>query len=459
MYASGITYTGVSSVSAGAGAVNGADNGVSLSTVTPGNVVLGQVVGEVGSPARLISAREIPLNTFEIDVLTVGDGFLHITSGQQALNFYRGFTGNQPITISTIQGRAPAPGSTFGNFQIGWLEESFVNPDGQRDAVMSMGYNTNGADGKLNPTEASFATVLESHFQQGGIGNGNFEYYLTTDTIAGTVNRHMFMVVDKITGIAHTDWSIDGQTFSATAANGGLQYAALSPGGLTLTSPTPDISGTTATPGVDGAYKIAPITGSLGTTQFIDESGVSTGFFQFQAACQWLSNRFVNGFATYWFAGTAAAARNRGLVYVNFSFNPGAAIFTVWNDGTVSVYGNSRFGDQGSGTAPTAQVNTSPGTAAAGDGQLKLSPDTALKGAPEQGLFEFDNTAANNLFFTKTATRQNVIVGNNGATAPALTATPIFTSFYGGNTNALGDPVSWLQATINGTVYKIPLYT
>jgi hypothetical protein len=42
--------------------------------------------------------------------------------------------------------------------------------------------------------------------------------------------------------------------------------------------------------------------------------------------------------------------------------------------------------------------------------------------------------------------------------APALTATPVFTSYYGGNTNALGDPSAWLTIVVNGTTYRIPLY-
>lgn len=47
----------------------------------------------------------------------------------------------------------------------------------------------------------------------------------------------------------------------------------------------------------------------------------------------------------------------------------------------------------------------------------------------------------------------------NAATAPGTTLTPAFTSYYGGNTNALGDPNAWALVNVNGTDYKIPLYT
>ena len=49
-------------------------------------------------------------------------------------------------------------------------------------------------------------------------------------------------------------------------------------------------------------------------------------------------------------------------------------------------------------------------------------------------------------------------IGGDGATAPSTTLTPTFTSYYGGNTNALGDPVEWLDIKINGTARKIPTY-
>ncbi len=52
----------------------------------------------------------------------------------------------------------------------------------------------------------------------------------------------------------------------------------------------------------------------------------------------------------------------------------------------------------------------------------------------------------------------NVVPGGT-TTAPSTTATPVFTSYYGANTKALGDPVAWLLLTIGGTAYKLPLYT
>jgi trimeric autotransporter adhesin len=50
----------------GGGTITGANNGLSISTVTPTSIVLGQNVGQAGSPGQLLSNREIPLNTFSL---------------------------------------------------------------------------------------------------------------------------------------------------------------------------------------------------------------------------------------------------------------------------------------------------------------------------------------------------------------------------------------------------------
>ncbi len=48
------------------GAAALANNGTTISTITPGTVVLGQNVGQAGAPGKLLSSREIPMNGFGI---------------------------------------------------------------------------------------------------------------------------------------------------------------------------------------------------------------------------------------------------------------------------------------------------------------------------------------------------------------------------------------------------------
>lgn len=113
-------------------------------------------------------------------------------------------------------------------------------------------------------------------------------------------------------------------------------------------------------------------------------------------------------------------------------------------------------GRLGIGQAATAVVHIKAGTATASTAPLKFTSGTNLTTA-EAGAMEYDGT---NLFFTRAGTtRENVLVAVDNASAPSTTATPTFTSYYGGNTKALGDPNRWCSVNILGTVYKIPMYT
>lgn len=107
-------------------------------------------------------------------------------------------------------------------------------------------------------------------------------------------------------------------------------------------------------------------------------------------------------------------------------------------------------------TVPTARMHLAAGSATANTAPLKLTSGTNLT-TGETGAVEYNGT---NLFFTRSGTtRESVLTGNSGAAAPSTTATPVFSSYYGGNTKAMGDPNSWASVVIGGTTYKIPLYT
>lgn len=74
------------------------------------------------------------------------------------------------------------------------------------------------------------------------------------------------------------------------------------------------------------------------------------------------------------------------------------------------------------------------------------------------GSMEYNGT---NLFFTRTGTtRENVLVGNDGAAAPATNTIGVIVDYYGSSaTRVLTTPNSWASVVIAGTTYKIPLYT
>lgn len=56
----------------------GANNGLSVSSINPQIVVLGQNVGQAGNPAQLISNREIPMNGMTLTFRDVGNGSIII---------------------------------------------------------------------------------------------------------------------------------------------------------------------------------------------------------------------------------------------------------------------------------------------------------------------------------------------------------------------------------------------
>ncbi len=74
------------------------------------------------------------------------------------------------------------------------------------------------------------------------------------------------------------------------------------------------------------------------------------------------------------------------------------------------------------------------------------------------GCVEYNGT---NLFFTRTgSTREYVLVGASGATAPATNAIGVIVDYYGTSaTRVLTTPNSWITYVEGATTYKIPAYT
>lgn len=109
------------------------------------------------------------------------------------------------------------------------------------------------------------------------------------------------------------------------------------------------------------------------------------------------------------------------------------------------------------------------GTAAITGSSLKISGGSTTrsplqftsgtnKTTASAGDMEYNGT---NLFFTRTGTtRENVFVGNDGATAPGTNTIGTIADYYGTSaTRVLTTPNSWASVVIAGTTYKIPLYT
>jgi hypothetical protein len=383
MYASGITYTGVSSVSPAAGTLTGADNGLSVSGV---DAVLGENVAAVGTPAVLLSNREIPMAGFYFNLFggnTILSGVAKTPSGARLDIFDApgaGITKDQLLltTDSTAAGSIPT-NIRFNNTVTGtpgiatpgsWMQ-------GEINGVVAFTFNYNTGFLFNSPvTGVPFLTI--EGFQ----------------VIFGLLGGQGILIISPV-------------------------YNTSTPFGLAndiFCHPTFTVAGGTA---AYTAVFIAPVVnqtaGGTGTIIGVDFNPTLTSV-----------------------TGQVIAFRN----------TVGDILFqALGTTGRVGIHGI---------TTPTAWVHIGAGTAAANSSMLKFTAGVVLT-VPEVGAWEYNGT---NLFFTpNSAVRNTVLFGTSGAAAPSLTATPVFTSFYGGNTNALGDPNSWASVVIAGTTYKIPLYT
>lgn len=106
----------------------------------------------------------------------------------------------------------------------------------------------------------------------------------------------------------------------------------------------------------------------------------------------------------------------------------------------------------------TAYVHIAAGTATASTAPIKLTSGTNLTVA-ETGAIEYNGT---NLFFTRTGTtREGVLVGNRGATAPSTAAIGVLLSYFGTSaTVSLNTPNTWFGIVgDDGNTYKIPGYS
>ncbi len=141
-------------------------------------------------------------------------------------------------------------------------------------------------------------------------------------------------------------------------------------------------------------------------------------------------------------------------IYYNRTITDMFEFSTASNDKALTIGVDGRIGI--GITNQSSYLHLPAGIATAGYSPLKFTSGTNLTTA-ETGAIEYNGT---NLFFTRAGTvRENVLIAIDNVTAPSTNITPVMTSYYGGNTNQLGDPNRWLSVNILGATYKIPLYT
>lgn len=149
--------------------------------------------------------------------------------------------------------------------------------------------------------------------------------------------------------------------------------------------------------------------------------------------------------------------------------NPGANGTTGGNAGLIQTEGGDGSGTSGGvggkgGTISTFGANGNGSTPGENGGNITTSQgggdiDTTGTGSIGLGNSGSRTTIAGTATADRVFTLPDVdYVWGTTVSAPSTTLTPTFTSYYGGNTKALGDPNAWLLLNVGGTDYKIPLY-
>jgi hypothetical protein len=236
MYASGITYTSVSSVSSSAGSAT-ARNGLSIDGT--GAVVLGQDIGALGDPAQLLNDREIPMEASVIDFVMVGPprlvfqiGNLNGGAGMEVpTSWFSNDSSNWSMWQPANFGISYAPFGLGERFFSGYSLYPGVNlPVTARPNMVGMfwGYNTQYTQGRFNAFEAAFRYATETFFIIGT--EPVFELHTPEmTTVGGTIFRLDSTYVSRNTGIGMRQLVIDNMQWYSTGFNpsGGAFYALL----------------------------------------------------------------------------------------------------------------------------------------------------------------------------------------------------------------------------------------
>jgi hypothetical protein len=188
--------------------------------------------------------------------------------------------------------------NAFGDFYH-TLSQSYINGDGQRDAVYQWGYNHDGVGGRSNGREAEFHTALESHYQRYPGADPEFEYHWETTTKDGRIQQRIYtMNISKSTGNAISSWQMDGMQWFPSGMNrtdsGFSTYATLMKSGeFTLSGPQTQLGLRAGTAGI----QIQPVNDGTGLTRI---ANLGTGIYP---AIEFASTMVFT--SPTWFAGNA----------------------------------------------------------------------------------------------------------------------------------------------------------
>lgn len=365
--------------------ITAADNGLSVDLLNGGKIVLGNDVGSF--LAAFTKNREVPMA-----------GFSLLLSGAGTLQFASDII--IPLVWNTIDNGL----GTAGNFLM-TLDQSLVNADGVRDAVLQWGYNQNGGGGRQNPIDAEIHFAIESHFIPFPGGQPQFEVHLETTGLDNNKARYFSLTGGISTPFASSFWTVETMNWFRIS-NQATAYASLDSNNWKL---RPTAGGTLtwemqALNAGDSGYRI--ITENNGTGDITIANTIAFG------RIHQVSSTHFDGYPASGYDFLFRSASNTNNQLFSIINHSGAAKFSmIENTGSVIINGDTYV----------AYVDT-------GD-QLQVV-----------GSILFNNPS----FMLKAATAMN-----DGAAANAGTLL---------NAPAAGNPTKWIPFNDAGVIRFIPAW-
>lgn len=343
----------------------------------------------------------------------------------------------------------------------------------------------------LNQNTTGSAATLTTPRNINGVafdGSANITVTAAAGTLTGTT-LNSTVVSSSLTSVGTIStgvWNgtIIGSTYGGTGVNNGSSTITIA-GNLvttgafnttfaaqataTITLPTATSKLIAASLGISGGTTL--IGGTAATDRFTlqstsgNQTAAGSNLFIFKTGNNGANElvRFGDGLGTtigqfsMWAAGQSSSTTHIVRAGTNFSyFNAGSDLrLQVGGTDYAALIGSSISLRQAVNMFTAIKLTLAAGTTTVAPFAFQSGTNTTTAAA---GNMEYNGT---NLFFTRTGTtRENVLVGNDGASAPSTTAGIAITNFYGTSaTNFLGTPNSWASVVIAGTTYKIPLYT
>ncbi len=512
-----VTWTGTGTAddpliatAVGGGTLTDANNGLSLNGT---NVVLGQDLTQLGDPAFFSSHRELPTNSFNLYVSGGGSlilnslldtGEIFQLTGQARLNLSANSTiltssGNAALTAT---GNAPAGNYRFAiqNMSATGDTSLFLNNDNGESLQLFLQGTGNSGYGLIRYTGTNaFRFNTQNTATSFLWGTNTYPLFDTIMSLSGTGQLALSASAPVASAKLQVDSTTQGVLFPRmtttqrdailTPATGLMIYntttnkANVYNGTAWVTFDLGDVVGpASATDNAIVRFDLTTgklIQDSLVTIDDAGKIGVGitpTAFLHIKAGTATAGTAQIKlapsvilttpevgaieneGDLLYHTISTGTARKilpsipTASLVVDRVAFYSAAGLESSnglrYNTGSASL---------GISATPTSSAYLIIGAGGTSRVPIRLTSGVVLTTA-SVGSIEYNGT---NLFFTRVGTtRENILTGVDAATAPATSIGAAITNYYGlAATNFLGDPNSWASVVINGTTYKVPLYT